>query len=201
MESVSDAELLARSLEDPEAFGGIFDRYAQTLLRYLVRRVGRTTAESLLGDVFRTAFEARSRFQPERASALPWLYGIASNLLLKHYRTEGRRLRATAKLAAEAREAAGAAGPAETAGARLVLERVAKAIEELPATERDVLLLFAWEDLGYQEIAQALNVPVGTVRSRLHRARERLREPIRPSGKEGGMKPNRRARSSAGHDG
>jgi RNA polymerase sigma factor (sigma-70 family) len=189
MESVSDAELLARSLEDPEAFGGIFDRHAETLLRYLVRRVGRPTAESLLGDVFRTALEARSRFEPERTSALPWLYGIASNLLLKHYRTEGRRLRATARLAGEARAAARAAGPAETAGARLVLEQVAKAIEELPATERDVLLLFAWEDLGYQEIAQALDVPVGTVRSRLHRARQRLREPIGPSGKEAGVKP------------
>lgn len=189
MEIPSDAQILRLSLEEPEAFGAIFDRHADPLLRYLVRRVGRTTAEGLLGELFRTAFEARVRFDPERASALPWLYGIASNLLLKHHRTEGRRLRATARLASEPMANGAGERVAETAGARATLEHVAEAIEELSASERDVLFLFAWEELGYQEIALALDVPVGTVRSRLHRARERLRERIAPSGKEEGMSP------------
>ena len=184
--SPSDAQLMARSLEEPEAFGGIFDRHGDALLRYLVRRVGTTTAEGLLGETFRAAFEARARFDPGRASALPWLYGIASNLLLKHHRTEARRLRATARLASEP-DAADAPRVAEAACARVELERVAAAIETLPATERAVLLLFAWEGQGYPEIAEALEVPVGTVRSRLHRARARLRERIGSSGKEEGM--------------
>jgi len=180
---VPDAELVARSLEDPEAFGEIFDRHAPTLLRYLVRRVGRTTAEGLLGDVFQTAFQVRERFDLGRQSALPWLYGIASNRLLKHHRTEGRRLRASARLAAES-GAEGAGRSADRAGARLLLERTAAAIEELPAAEREALLLYAWEDLGYEAIAEAQGVPLGTVRSRLHRARTRLRELTGASGEE-----------------
>jgi RNA polymerase sigma-70 factor (ECF subfamily) len=187
MESASDAELVSRSLTDPEAFGGIFDRHAPVVLRYLVRRIGRTTGEALLADVFHAAFEARGRFDLERASALPWLYGIASNWILKHHRTEGRRLRATARLAAENGAAGSPRSAAARTEARLVLERVAEGIETLPEAERDVLILYAWEDQSYQEIAEALAIPVGTVRSRLHRARGRLRELIGPSGKEQDM--------------
>lgn len=184
METVTDADWVARSLEGPEAFGVIFDRHAETLLRYLVRRVGRTTAEALLGDVFHAAFESRSRFDGRHPSALPWRYGIASNLLLKHHRTEGRRLRASARMAFEPRSASSQQRVLETAEARVTLERVAEAIEALPPGERDALLLFAWEDLSYEQIAEAQNVPVGTVRSRLNRARTRLRERVAPSGKE-----------------
>ncbi|MDJ0788784.1 MAG: sigma-70 family RNA polymerase sigma factor [Myxococcota bacterium] len=181
MTSASDAELIAQSLPDPEAFGGLFDRHAPALLGYLVRRVGRATAEGLLGEVFRIAFEARDRFDPSRRSALPWLYGIASNLLLKHHRTEGRRLRATARLA---HEPAPETGLEERASARSILLQVAVAIEDLPGEERSVLLLHAWEGLPYPAIAEALEIPVGTVRSRLHRARGRLRERIERVGKE-----------------
>ncbi len=184
MRHISDADLVVRSLEDPEAFGEIFDRHAPTLLRYLVRRVGRTTGEALLGDLFQTAFEARPRFDPTHTSARPWLYGIASNLLLKHHRTEGRRLRATARLASEPRSARDGERVLETADARLTLERVADAIEELAPADREVLLLFAWEELSYKQISEAQGVPVGTVRSRLHRARASLREQISVSGKE-----------------
>ena len=72
-------------------FGEIFDRHAATLLRFLVRRVGPEVGEGLLGDVFRVAFERRALFDPARSSARPWLYGIATNLLLKHHRDEARR--------------------------------------------------------------------------------------------------------------
>jgi len=193
MDASTDAQIVLLSLEDPEAFGAIFDRHAPVLLRYLMRRVGRTTAEPLLGDVFHTAFEIRARFDPARSSALPWLYGIASNLLQKHHRTEGRRLRATARLATEPLPETGGVQAVEAACTRRQLERVAARIDELPATERDVLLLFAWEGLSYPQIAEALEVPVGTIRSRLHRARGKLREPIDPSGKEKDIMPTRAA--------
>ena len=115
MGSPSDAEVIGRSLGEPEAFGLIYDRHAATLLRFLGRRAGAKVAEGLVGELFRIAFERRKTFDASRASALPWLYGIGSNLLLKHRRGEARRLRASARMAAAARRG----GPArERRGAR-----------------------------------------------------------------------------------
>jgi RNA polymerase sigma-70 factor (ECF subfamily) len=183
MGSPSDAEVIGRSLGEPQAFGLIYDRHAATLLRFLGRRAGARVAEGLVGELFRIAFERRKTFDPSRASALPWLYGIGSNLLLKHRRGEARRLRASARMAV-GREAADARASAAALDARLLFPRVADAIEALPDEEREALLLFAWEDLPYQGVAEALALPVGTVRSRLNRARARLRELLEPKGKD-----------------
>jgi RNA polymerase sigma-70 factor (ECF subfamily) len=181
MSSPSDAEVIGRSLGEPEAFGLIYDRHAATLLRFLGRRVGARAAEGLVGELFRIAFERRKVFDPARGSALPWLYGIGSNLLLKHRRGEARRLRASARMAAD--EAADTRASAAALDARLIFPRVADAIEALPDDEREALLLFAWEELSYQRLAEALDLPIGTVRSRLNRARVRLRELLEPKGK------------------
>jgi RNA polymerase sigma-70 factor (ECF subfamily) len=172
----TDAQLMARSLEEPQAFGGLFDRHGPALLGYLVRRAGPDVAEGLLGETFRIAFERRESFDKQRDDARPWLYGIATRLLLRHRRDEDRRLRASARLRLE--EGGGAGGEEKLLGAldaRALLPRVADAIVALPDAERDALLLFAWEDQSYEAIAAALEVPVGTVRSRLNRARKRLR--------------------------
>jgi RNA polymerase sigma factor (sigma-70 family) len=182
MERRSDADLMAASLDDPTVFGEIFDRHANTLLRFLVRRCEREVGEGLLGELFRIAFERREIFDVTRESARPWLYGIATNLLLKHRRSEARRMKATARLAAS--EPPSRDEIEEEFDLRSLLPRVAVAIEALPIAERQALLLFAWEELSYQDIAVALDVPVGTVRSRLNRARRRLRELCEPSGKE-----------------
>src|SRR5882724_13247728 len=179
--SPSDAQVIGRSLDEPEAFGLIYDRHAATVLRFLGRRAGAEVAEGLLGELFRIAFERRKIFDTSRESALPWLYGIGSNLLLKHRRGEARRLRASARMAAD--EAADARASAAALDARLLFPRVADAIEALPDDERDALLLFAWEELPYQSVAEALELPIGTVRSRLNRARAQLRELLRPNGK------------------
>src|SRR3989442_8849553 len=98
--SPSDAEVIGGSLDQPEAFGLIYDRHAATVLRFLGRRVGAEVAEGLVGEVFRIAFERRKTFDASRASALPWLYGIGSNLLLKHRRGGTPRVRASARMAA-----------------------------------------------------------------------------------------------------
>jgi RNA polymerase sigma factor (sigma-70 family) len=171
----ADSEVISRSLAEPAAFGAIFDRHAADVLRFLVRRVGPDGAEGLLGDVFRIAFERRDRFDAGRESARPWLYGIAMNLAARHLRGEGRRLRATDRLAG------GVLAPVDPADAIVdaveARDRwcsVTGAIAQLPGAERDVLLLHVWEDLPYREIAVVLGIPIGTVRSRLNRARQRL---------------------------
>ena len=187
MNSPSDAEVIGRSLNEPESFGLIYDRHAATVLRFLGRRIGAEVAEGLVGELFRIAFERRKTFDTSRASALPWLYGIGSNLLLKHRRGEARRLRANARMAADD-EATDRRASAKAVDARLLFPRVADAIEALPDGEREALLLFAWEDLSYQSVAEALEVPIGTVRSRLNRARAQLRELLEPGG-ERRMKP------------
>jgi RNA polymerase sigma factor (sigma-70 family) len=180
MPSPSDADVIDRSLDEPEAFGLIYDRHAPAVLRFLGRRVGAGAAEGLAGELFRIAFERRKTFDATRASALPWLYGIGSNLLLKHRRGEARRLRASAQMAT--REATGKRASAAALDARLLFPRVADAIEALPDAEREALLLFAWEDLSYHGVAEVLELPIGTVRSRLNRARTRLRELLEPGG-------------------
>ena len=178
-----DAEVIGRSLDEPEAFGLIYDRHAATLLRFLGRRVGAQVAEGLVGELFRIAFERRKTFDVSRVSALPWLYGIGSNLLLKHRRAEARRLRASARMAV-GDEAAERPTSAAALDARVLFPRVAGAIEALPDPEREALLLFAWEELSYQGVAEALDLPIGTVRSRLNRARAHLRELLGPGGKD-----------------
>ena len=180
MSSPSDAEVVGRSLGEPEAFGLIYDRHAATVLRFLGRRAGAQVAEGLVGELFRIAFERRKTFDASRVSALPWLYGIGSNLLLKHRRGEARRLRATARMAAP--EAPATRGSAPALDARLLFPRVADAIEALPDGEREALLLFAWEELSYRSMAEALELPIGTMRSRLNRARAHLRELLEPDG-------------------
>lgn len=183
MSLASDVEEIARSLVHPQAFGAIFDRHAEAILRYAARRAGREVAESLIGEVFRIAFERRKSYDPSYPSARPWLYGIAANLLQKHRRAEARRFRANARLAAE-RSASDGGRASSAVDARLFLPRVVEAIEALPRGEREALLLYAWEELPYDAIAAALNVPVGTVRSRLNRARSRLRELDPPDGEQ-----------------
>jgi DNA-directed RNA polymerase specialized sigma24 family protein len=94
----SDAEVIARAARQPDVFAIVFDRRFATIHRYLERRVGRDAADELAAEIFRIAFEQRSRFRPLHASALPWLYGLATNLALKRWRGDARRLRALARL-------------------------------------------------------------------------------------------------------
>lgn len=176
--SVSDSSAIAASVTDPAAFTAIFDRHAVSIHRFLARRIEPAEAESLLGEVFRIAFERRHTFDLTRESARPWLYGIATNLLARHRRSEARRLRAIASVASmRVRDADDVVGDraAEVADAAGWWATVVEAIDQLPDAERHTLMLYAWEELGYEDVAAALDVPVGTVRSRLNRARRRLR--------------------------
>ena len=161
-----DGRVIRRSLADPRLFGTIFERHFETLHGYARRRVGTDLAEEIATETFVRAFDRRSTFDATRADARPWLFGIAANLLRRHWRTERRRLDAYARAAERGESTSGAAPAAE----------VVAALDSLSRDERETLFLFAVADLSYEEIADALGIPVGTVRSRLARARGRVRE-------------------------
>jgi RNA polymerase sigma-70 factor (ECF subfamily) len=195
----SDAAVIAASVDDPARFGAIFDRHASVLHRYFVRRIGPDEAEAMVGDVFRIAFEKRHTYDTDRPTARPWLYGIATNLLAKHRRTEARRLQATARLAARRLPPDDLADRVSTTvDASDRWRRVAGAVTSLPEPERDTLVLHVWEGLSYDDVATALGVPVGTVRSRLNRARGRLRELDRADGGRPDEHTDRRAAGRIG---
>lgn len=187
----TDATIIKRSVCASEMFGAIFDRHFAEIHGYLSRRAGSDIADGLVGDVFRVAFENRSRYRTDRPCALPWLYGIAANVLRQSRRSEQRRLRLVDKLTSEA-TARSTEDETTRSLAREEVAMVVDALASLPEPERDAVLLYAWEDLSYDEIATAQDVPVGTVRSRLNRARKRIRERIDDDGQEGD-EPIRRA--------
>jgi RNA polymerase sigma factor (sigma-70 family) len=174
-----DSELIAGSRAEPSMFAGIFDRHHGELYRYLRSRVGAGLAADLAAETFVTAFARRGAYRPEGPDARPWLYGIAHNLLRNHLRHEQRRLNAYARHGAEPLADAAALAEFSLADARAdaaaVRSRLAQILAEMRAGDRDALLLFAWADMSYAEVAQALGIPVGTVRSRLNRARRQLR--------------------------
>ena len=201
-ETRSDAEILARAAQEPEIFGVVFDRHFATIHRYLERRVGRDGADELSGEVFRIAFEQRMRFRPVHESALPWLYGLATNLMLKRWRGETRRARAVARLEVVSQNGHGDEldGSDDRVTATAARAQVLDALAQLPAGDRDVVVLVAWEELTYEEVAAALDIPLGTVRSRLNRARQTLRELVRGFGNEP-VTTKAHARGGARHEG
>lgn len=172
---LTDAELIRASLLAGEAFAELFDRHAATVHRYLARRVGTAAAEDLLAETFLVAFEQRTRYDTARAAALPWLYGIATNLLRRAHRDEVRLYRALARSGPDPDVACPADRVADQVDAAATTAALAGVLAQLSDGDRDVLLLVAWAGLGQDEVAAALGLPIGTVKSRLHRARARLR--------------------------
>lgn len=173
-----DAEVVAQSLDEPELFARLYDRYAPDIHRYATRRLGAGAADDITAETFLIAFRTRVRYDTDRPNARPWLYGIAGNLIGKQRRAEVRALRALARtghdpVAESWAERADARVTAQSAHAPL-----AGALVGLSAGDRHVLLLVAWADLTYTEVAEALGIPVGTVRSRLNRARRKVRSAL-----------------------
>jgi RNA polymerase sigma factor (sigma-70 family) len=169
----TDAELIARSVDDPEVFAALFDRHATAVHRYL--------ADDLLSETFLVAFRRRADYRAEHVEVRPWLIGIATNLVHGSARAERRRYRALARAAAEPeRHGADPGDSAARLDAEALRGPLAAALAGLAARDRDVLLLVAWGQLGYEEVATVLDVPVGTVRSRLHRARRQTRAVLGP---------------------
>lgn len=173
MPPTGDATDLLASVGDPDRFAVVFERHFDAVHAYLARRSTRDAADELAAEVFCIAFERRASFDPTHDDARPWLFGIAARLLLRRARTGSRRDRAHGRLRVAP------APPASEVGDRLAGDEaaadVARAMASLPDADRETLQLLAWERLTYEQIAQSLGIPVGTVRSRIARARQRMR--------------------------
>jgi RNA polymerase sigma-70 factor (ECF subfamily) len=174
----ADARVIEESWTQPERFGAIFERYFAQIHQYLARRVSDKTADDLTAEVFVVAFAQRQRYDLARDCARPWLYGIATNLIGTHWRQEQRRYRALARTDARQVSPSDEDLVADRVSASAIGPALAAALAALEAGDRDVLLLVALAGLDYQEVAQALGIPYGTVCSRLNRARKRLREAL-----------------------
>ena len=172
--TLSDDEVIKASFNAPESFAVIFDRHGSAIHTYLARRIGITMAEDLTGETFLIAFRRRQKYNFTETSARPWLYGIATNLLRRERRVEIRQYRALARTGVDP----AFDGLDEEVLGRVAAEdqvrRLASALASLSAREREVLTLVAQAQLSYAEVSAALGIPIGTVRSRLHSARQRI---------------------------
>lgn len=174
LQASRDGAAIARSLSSREAFTEIFDRHFVAVHRYIARRAGRERADDLASQTFMVAFERRRAYRDGLGSARPWLLGIATNMLREDRRVEQRLLTTVAQLGNEAWVSAnGSAGGAGRADYDL-----GAALARLDVGQRDALLLHVWGELSYAEIAESLEIPIGTVRSRISRACAALRSEL-----------------------
>lgn len=167
----TDADVIARSMRRPECFFDLFDRHFRPLHRFLRARGAGDSADDLAAETFLVAFNKRGHYDQSRPDARAWLFGIALNLARNEARASRRSMRLLPQLAER---------PVEPQAQ--VLERLTtrawalgEALADLTSEERDVLLLYACEGLSYAEVGEAVGCELGTVRSRLHRARTKVR--------------------------
>lgn len=172
----TDSEIIQRSLQHPAAFAELFDRHARAVNAFATYRIGRHAAEDVLSETFLVAFRRRTDFDTDVESAAPWLFGIASRLISRHRAVEAKQWRSFA--ASISQQEQSSLGGLEDALSRVDAQRevatLKARIAALAPKDRETLLLYAWQGMSYDEVAAALGVPVGTVRSRLNRVRRRL---------------------------
>jgi len=165
----------AAVLGDQEAFGRVFDRHADLVYRFVRRRTGDGgLTEDVTAQVFLEAWRQRSKVHLLNGSLRSWLLGVAGNLVRRHWRSLERGNRAIGRLPVPALVGNHADDVVEHLEGELRFAELRVRMESLPRSQLEVLLLWAWEELSYEEIAEAVGIPVGTVRSRLSRARAHL---------------------------
>lgn len=174
---LSDAALWSRSRAgDADAFGLLFERYARTIYNYCFRRVGDwAAAEDLLSVVFLEAWRRRNKELPAD-KVLPWLFGIATNVVRNRRRAERRHAAALSRVPLSPAMAPFEDLSDERLDDERRMHQALGLLTQLPRHEQEVFALCAWMELSCEDAALALGTPVGTVRSRLSRARRRLRE-------------------------
>lgn len=186
--ATTDQELWAAAVGgDAEAFGVLFERHARPVYNFAFRRTANwAAAEDVASEVFLVAWRRRGEvvFGTETGSVLPWLLGVATNHLRNQRRGKRRADAAIARLDARAAQPDFSDEILVRMADEAQMAAVLAVVEQLPEHERDVLALCAWAGLDYADAALALEVPVGTVRSRLSRARSRLRELVEANGHE-----------------
>lgn len=171
----SDAAIIERSVAVPECFAEIFDRHAEGIYRYAARRLGHQAAADVMSEVFLAAFRNRRRYDTGRHDARPWLYGIAVNVISQYQRAERRYARVLATVPGVPATDVVADEVLDRVTAAQLRPRIMQVLDGLSDRDRELVLLVAWAELSYEQAAQALGIPLGTVRSRLHRIRVKLR--------------------------
>ncbi|QFG22358.1 RNA polymerase sigma factor [Actinomadura sp. WMMB 499] len=168
-----DAELIARSLDgDGNAFVEVVRRHEAAVGAYLARRAGRETAEDLLGEVWVAALGSRAAYDRSFRDARPWLFGVAHNILRRHWRS-----RPAEEPQADMTGMASGWDPWAAVDGRVDAESVLRsALALLQPQQREILTLVAWEDLTVADAGRAIGIPPGTARRRLHEARKALRD-------------------------
>jgi RNA polymerase sigma factor (sigma-70 family) len=174
----TDAAVIQLSRHEPEQFTVVFHRHAPYIRRYVMRRLGADPADDIVAETFLLAFRQRDTYDLARANARPWLYGIATNLIGRHRLAETRQYRALARTGVDPVTESFTDQVDDRVSANAASQRLAAALARLPKEHRDTLLLVAWGDLSYEETATALGIPIGTVRSRVSRARSKLRRTL-----------------------
>jgi len=164
-----------------EALTALFDRYADAVYNYCFRRTASWhVAEDATATVFLEAWRGRERIAVYDESALPWLYGIANNVCRNLSRSARRHLHAVGRLPSEGAADDHADGVVDRLDSERQMTTVLAAVRRLPRREQEVLAMVVWTGLSYEQTAAALQIPVGTVRSRLSRARGRLTSVLIP---------------------
>jgi RNA polymerase sigma factor (sigma-70 family) len=166
----------------PGDFAGVYESYFAGIHRYIAGRLGRDVADDIAADTFVIALRKQGSFDARRGPVRAWLYGIATNLVAQHRRTERRRYRALARAGAEGLADGHEDRVVSSVAAEGMKPRLAGALARLSREERDVLLLVALADLSHEEISHALGIPYGTVGSRLNRARKKIRATLDQEG-------------------
>jgi RNA polymerase sigma factor (sigma-70 family) len=184
-----DAEIFAESVRDPERFEEIFQRHYDSLLRYARQRIGHDIGEEIAERTMVIAFEQRESYDRRFPSAKGWLFGIATNLIRHHVRDEHTHLLALGRLPIDPDVAD--IVDAERLDAERERPVLADALARLSKADREAFLLSVLAGLTYPEIATAARVPLGTVRSRIHRARRQLREQLGSSEAIAGIEDDR----------
>ena len=183
-----DSAAIAASIATPAEFALVFHRHFDLVHGYIRKRVGESLADDLASQTFLIAFDSRAKYDQTRPNARPWLLGIATNLIHGKRRQEKRQLRAYGRAGVDAGVDSLEDVEARADAGRL-RPQLAALLAALPKDEADPLLLFAWAELSYEEIAEALELPLGTVKSRLARARRRVREQLPAQRTTGDRKP------------
>jgi RNA polymerase sigma-70 factor (ECF subfamily) len=177
-----DAELWRAAGSDPEAFGELYERHAQVVFAFCARRTGDLAlAEDLTSVVFLEAWRRRRSVRLRSESALPWLLGTAHNVVRNQRRSLRRHRAAVLRLSTNEVSPGGEEEVIARVDAQRALSAALLAVARLPQEQQDVVNLVLWSGLSYEDAAQALGVPVGTVRSRLARARAALGTSLAPA--------------------
>jgi len=179
IDAAPDRLLWARTRDgDPEAFGELYERHVDAVLNHCFRRTGSwQLAEDLTSSVFLETWRRRHVLEIDTgASMLPWLLGTANNVIRHQMRSLVRHRRALSRLPHSVTDPDLSDEAVGRIDAEARMRRVLGAMKRLTLVEQEVIALCVWAGLGYADAAVAMGVPIGTVRSRLARARERLRE-------------------------